>query len=61
LRRSSKTAGAIACSERRDDRSIGTLSVQAQSIAGRALIQWREMQSAALAKALIDRASDSDT
>jgi hypothetical protein len=43
-----------------DDTSIGGLSIQAQSTIGRAVMQWRDMQSAALAKALLTRASGTE-
>jgi hypothetical protein len=39
------------------DEAIGALSIQAASITGRAVMQWRDMQSAALAKAVLARAS----
>ncbi len=43
-----------------DGNSIGALSVRAESIAGRAVLRWRELQSAALAKALLNRASGTE-
>ena len=38
--------------------AIGALSIGAASIAGRAVISWRNMQAAALAKAVLTRASE---
>lgn len=35
----------------------GALSVRAESVVGRAVTRWREMQTAALAKAVLVRAS----
>jgi ATP-dependent DNA ligase len=40
-----------------DDEAMGALSLHADSVAGRAVMQWRDMQSTALAKAVIARAS----
>jgi hypothetical protein len=36
----------------------GMISVNSHTIAGEAVARWRELQSAALAKAVIERASD---
>jgi hypothetical protein len=40
------------------DDPLGMLSVDADTIAGHAVARWREIQSVALAKAVIGRASD---
>jgi hypothetical protein len=40
-----------------DAEAIGALSLHAASVAGRAVMQWRDMQSTALAKAVLARAS----
>ena len=40
-----------------DDEAMGALSLHAASVAGRAVIQWRDMQSTALANAVLARAS----
>lgn len=40
-----------------DDEAIGALSLHAASVAGRAVMRWRDMQSTALAKAVLARAS----
>jgi len=39
------------------DDPLGMLSVKADTIAGHAVARWRDLQSAALAKALLARAS----
>ena len=39
------------------DDELGTFSVRADTIAGHAVAKWRNRQSAALAKAVLDRAS----
>jgi hypothetical protein len=36
--------------------AIGALSIMAESVAGRAVMRWRDMQAAALAKAAVARA-----
>jgi hypothetical protein len=43
-----------------DDEAIGALSLHAASVAGRAVMRWRDMQSAALAKEVLARASHSE-
>jgi hypothetical protein len=40
-----------------DDEAIGALSLHAASLAGQAIMQWRDIQSTALAKAVLARAS----
>jgi hypothetical protein len=40
-----------------DDEAIGALSLHGASVAGQAVMQWRDMQSTALAKAVLARAS----
>jgi hypothetical protein len=43
-----------------DDEAVGALSLHAASVAGQAVMRWRDMQSAGLAKAVLSRASEPD-
>jgi hypothetical protein len=52
--------GLLGVSFKPDEEAIGALSLHAASVAGRAVMQWRDMQSAALAKAMLARASHSE-
>ena len=40
----------------KDDAAVGALSIHAESAAGRAVMLWRDIQAAALAKAALARA-----
>jgi hypothetical protein len=53
----SDSHGLLWVSFKPDDEAIGALSLHAASVAGRAVMQWRDMQSTALAKAVLARAS----
>ena len=50
--------GLLWVSFRPDDDAMGALSLHAASVAEQAVMQWRDMQSTALAKAVLARASD---
>ena len=42
----------------KNDATVGALSIHAQSAAGRAILLWRNLQAAALAKAALTRAKE---
>jgi hypothetical protein len=49
--------GLLWVSFKSDDEAMGALSLHADSVAGRAVMQWRDMHRTALAKAVLARAS----